>query len=195
MDAYLKFILRSNTCLELTWLQSVYRRVYSELKMYWRGIMLAAIGAGSLSGAMVGWSVDTAMTPPPDSPWQDQFDQVPSTNDTYQFVEAGPQDLNPFSDRPAWTRNRNLNAQSYEPASITPGSSYNHHAELTLHSEINEISPDSEHGQMYSEHISVVKEADYRSTAESFPTKDDYQHSTGAISSDIGQYSILNSTS
>jgi len=70
-----------------------------------RNFSFALLGSGTLLGTIGGLSIDTAMKSPPDPPWRQLASYDPSTDESYRFVDAGTQDLSPYSDRiPTWKR-------------------------------------------------------------------------------------------
>jgi hypothetical protein len=74
-----------------------------------RNLILAVLGGGTLLGALGGLTVNTQMRPPPDQPWRHTLQKSDFDEESYQFVDSGPQDLSPtwYVDRlPTWKRDR-----------------------------------------------------------------------------------------
>jgi hypothetical protein len=96
--------------------------------MHARKLMLTVLGGGTALGLLFGASIDTRMKPPPEPPWRQTFHPpAPSSNESYRFVDAGPQDLSPtwYVDRtPTWKRHREDRLPDYAPLQYTEYTEY-----------------------------------------------------------------------
>jgi hypothetical protein len=94
-----------------------------ETPMHTPKLMLALLGGGAVLGALGGLAVDTTMKPPPAPSWRHVSQPPASGQDSYQFVDSGPEDLSPaqdFYDRiPTWKRHFHDGDPGFMAAGLT----------------------------------------------------------------------------
>ena len=85
-----------------------------------RTLLLTTLGSGALLGLVLGVTTSTVMKPAPEPPWRHAARTAVSTDESSQFVDAGPQDLSPYywdasSRIPTWKRRAALEQAVYVP--------------------------------------------------------------------------------